>query len=170
MSGSNCRQLEAKVDKREVLGWIDEIGKSSSASVPLLQAIQSKYGYLPRKAMDLIVANSEISGSQLYGVATFYSQFRLKPVGRHIVKVCHGTACHVRGADRLNTAVRHALKLEEGQDTNSTGAYTMEDVACVGCCSVAPVMVIDEDVHGDLSGAAAARELKKHARKCNEEY
>ncbi len=162
------QSLEAKVDPQLVKQWIEGIGKNPSYSVPILQKIQSHYGYLPRTAMDIVVEHSEISASQLYGVATFYSQFRLKPVGRHMIKVCHGTACHVRGADRLNTAVRHALMLDEKQETSSNGSYTMEDVACVGCCSLAPVMVIDEEIFGELSGASAGRSLKKHALKHDE--
>ncbi|MDH5561088.1 MAG: NAD(P)H-dependent oxidoreductase subunit E [Deltaproteobacteria bacterium] len=163
------QSLEAQVDPQTVIDWVSDIGKDPSSTVPLLQAIQSKYGYLPRPAMDLVVENTEITGSQLYGVATFYSQFRLKPVGRHLIKVCHGTACHVQGADRLNTSLKHILKLEgEEQDTAENGSYTIEDVACVGCCSLAPVMVVGDEIFGHLDGSTAQRKLKKHAR-VNEE-
>lgn len=157
--------LEAVVDPHKVRQWIDRIGSDASAAIPLLQAIQGEYGYLPRKAMELVVEQTEINASQLYGVATFFAQFRLKPVGRHIIKVCHGTACHVKGADRLNTALRQGLDItDEEQDTASNGSYTIEDVACIGCCSLAPVMVIGEDVFPNLKGADAQRSLKKHAR------
>ncbi len=161
--------LEAKVEPEDVLNWIKEIGSDSSSTVPLLQAVQSEYGYLPRTAMDLIIQNSDITGSQVYGVATFYSQFRLKPVGRHIIRVCHGTACHVTGADRLDTSLRHILNItDEDQDTAENGSYTIEQVACIGCCSQAPVLVIADEVSGNLTGANAQRALKKHAKK-NEE-
>ncbi len=161
--------LEAKVEPEVVLDWIKKIGSDSSSTVPLLQAVQSKYGYLPRTAMDLIIQNSDITGSQVYGVATFYSQFRLKPVGRHIIRVCHGTACHVSGADRLDTSLRHILNITgEEQYTAENGSYTIEKVACIGCCSQAPVMVISDEVSGNLTGANAQRALKKHAKK-NEE-
>jgi NADH:ubiquinone oxidoreductase subunit E len=134
-----------------------------------LQAVQSEYGYLPREAMDMIIQNTDITGSQVYGVATFYSQFRLKPVGRHIIRVCHGTACHVTGADRLDTSLRHILNItDEEQDTAENGSYTIEQVACIGCCSQAPVLVIADEVSGNLTGANAQRALKKHAKK-NEE-
>ncbi len=163
------QSLEAKVEPEVVLGWIKEIGSDSSSTVPLLQAVQSEYGYLPRDAMDLIIQNSDLTGRQVYGVATFYSQFRLKPVGRHIIRICHGTACHVSGADRLNTSLRHMLKIEdEEQDTTENGGYTIEQVACIGCCSQAPVLVISEEISGNLTGASAQRALKKHAKK-NEE-
>lgn len=162
--------LEAKVDPELVNKWTQEIGSDVSAAVPLLQAIQGEYGYLPRDAMDLIIAKTDINASQLFGVATFYAQFRMRPVGRHLLKVCHGTACHVRGADRLNTSLRHILALEdEEEDTASNGSYTVEDVACVGCCSLAPALVIDDAIIGNLTGADAQRALKKHAKGCKEE-
>jgi NADH:ubiquinone oxidoreductase subunit E len=162
--------LEATVDPELVNKWIQEIGSDVSAAVPLLQAIQGEYGYLPRLAMDLVIANTEINASQLFGVATFYAQFRMRPVGRHLLKVCHGTACHVRGADRLNTSLRHILGIEdEEEDTASNGSYTVEDVACVGCCSLAPALVIDDEIIGNLTGADAQRALKKHAKGCDEE-
>jgi NADH:ubiquinone oxidoreductase subunit E len=161
--------LEAKVDPELVQQWIREIGSDASAAVPLLQAIQSQYGYLPRPAMEMVVNHTSINASQLYGVATFYSQFRLKPIGRHLIKVCHGTACHVRGADRLNTTLKHILGLTgPEQDTAHNGSYTMEDVACIGCCSLAPVMVIDDQTFGNMKGADAQRSLKKHARDSGE--
>ncbi|MBF0309184.1 MAG: NAD(P)H-dependent oxidoreductase subunit E [Magnetococcales bacterium] len=163
------RSLEAEVDSEKVRHWIDEIGSEPQAAVPLLQAIQGEYGYLPRKAMDLVVANTRINASQLYGVATFYAQFRLKPVGRHLIKVCHGTACHVQGADRLNTSLRHILDITDPkEDTASNGSYTIENVACIGCCSLAPVMVIGETTYPTLKGADAQRALRQHARERNE--
>jgi len=166
----SSQSLEATVVPDLVKQWINEIGSEASATVPLLQAIQGEYGYLPRDAMDLVVANSDITASQLYGVATFYSQFRMRPVGRNLVKVCHGTACHVRGADRLDTSLRHILAIEEEEeDTSPNGSYTVESVACVGCCSIAPALVINDDIVGNLSGAKAQQTLKKHARKASEE-
>ncbi|MBF0369480.1 MAG: NAD(P)H-dependent oxidoreductase subunit E [Magnetococcales bacterium] len=163
------QSLEATVDPQKVQVWISELGQEPSAAVPLLQAIQGEYGYLPRSAMDLVVANTDINASQLYGVATFYAQFRLTPVGRHLIKVCHGTACHVQGADRLNTSLRHILGItDEEEDTAENGSYTVEDVACIGCCSLAPVMLVGEDAFPNLKGADAQRHLKKHARTNNE--
>lgn len=165
----SAQTLEANVDPELVKQWIAEIGSDTQAAVPLLQAIQSHYGYLPRKAMDVVVTNSRINASQLFGVATFYAQFRLKPVGRHMIKVCHGTACHVRGADRLNTALRQILGITDAkQDTASNASYTVENVACIGCCSLAPVMLIDGEAFPNLKGADAQRQLKQHAREQQE--
>jgi NADH:ubiquinone oxidoreductase subunit E len=119
--------------------------------------------------MDHVIANTEITASQLFGVATFYAQFRLDPVGRHLIKVCHGTACHVQGANRLNTALRQMLGItDEEADTAPNGSYTMEDVACIGCCSLAPVMLVDGEAFPNLRGADAQRHLKKHARSAGE--
>lgn len=161
--------LEATVEPAKIQEWISELGTEPSAAVPLLQAIQGEYGYLPRPAMELVIENTEINASQLYGVATFYAQFRLKPVGRNLIKVCHGTACHVLGADRLNTSLRHVLGIKvDEEDTAPNGSYTVEDVACIGCCSLAPVMLIGEEAFPNLSGADAQRALKKHARAKNE--
>ncbi len=161
--------LEVTVDAGRIRQWIEEIGSEAAAAVPLLQAIQNEYGYLPRTAMDVLVESTDINASQLYGVATFYAQFRLKPVGRHLIKVCHGTACHVRGANRLNTALRQILGInDDDQDTASNGSYTMEDVACIGCCSLAPVMLVDGEAYPNLKGADAQRQLQKHARGAGE--
>lgn len=161
--------LEATVDPLEVQGWIDELGTDPSAAVPLLQAVQKAFGYLPRKAMDLIVEHTQINASQLFGVATFYAQFRLDPVGRHLIRVCHGTACHVQGADRVNTTLRHLLHItDDKEDTAANGSYTLENVACIGCCSLAPVMVIGQQTFPNLKGADAQRHLIKHAKSVNE--
>lgn len=161
--------LEAVVDPQRIQQWIAQIGSDSSAAVPLLQAIQTEYGYVPREAMDLVVQNSDINASQLFGVVTFYAQFRLRPVGRNRIKVCHGTACHVKGADRLNTALRQALDITDPDaDTARNGSYTVENVACIGCCSLAPVMVIGDAVFPNLKGADSQRSLKKHAKEHNE--
>lgn len=163
------QSLEAKVDPELVRQWIQDLGSDSSAAVPLLQSIQRKYGYLPRKAMDLVVEGTDINASQLYGVATFYAQFRLTPVGRHLIKVCHGTACHVSGADRINTSLRHILGItDETEDTADNGSYTVENVACIGCCSLAPVMVVGTEAFPNLKGADAQRFLIKHATSVGE--
>ena len=162
--------LEAQVEPHVISGFVAEIGGDTSATVPLLQAVQGLYGYLPRLALDMIIEQTQISGRQLYGVATFYAQFRMTPVGRHLIKVCHGTACHVTGADRLNTSLRYSLGMtDEEADTSSNGGYTIVDVACIGCCSQAPLIVIGDEVTGNINGAGSQKALRKHARKSGEE-
>jgi len=96
----------------------------------------------------------------MYGVATFYAQFRLKPVGKIVVKVCHGTACHVQGADAISTAIKDALGVEDG-GTTPDRLFTLETVACLGCCSLAPVMMIGEETFGKLTGSSAVKIIKE---------
>ncbi len=142
------------------LGPLDKIiskyTHTKGAIIPLLQETQNFYGYLPREALIRIADKMNTDVSQVYGVATFYSQFRLKPVGKHIIRVCHGTACHVSGAERVTEVCEEELKIKDGETTQDR-QFTLESVACLGCCSLAPVMMIDNRTHGRLSD----RETKK---------
>jgi NADH-quinone oxidoreductase subunit E len=119
--------------------------------IPLLQKTQEIYGFLPEEAMCRIAGATGKSAAEIYGVATFYAQFRFTPMGRHVMKVCHGTACHVQGADSLDTVVEQKLGISPGA-TTADGEYTVERVACLGCCSLAPVVMIDGEVYGRLTG------------------
>jgi len=119
--------------------------------IPLLQKTQDIYGYLPQEAMREIAATTGKSASEIYGVATFYAQFRFTPMGKHVMKVCHGTACHVQGADSLDTVIESKLGVAPGNNT-ADGQFTIERVACLGCCSLAPVVMIDGEVYGRLTG------------------
>jgi NADH-quinone oxidoreductase subunit E len=127
--------------------------------IPLLQGTQEIYGYLPRMAFDKIARETDLNLSEMFGVATFYSQFRLKPVGKHIIKVCHGTACHVQNAKEISEALEEALKIKDGETTEDR-FYTMESVACLGCCSLAPVMMIAGQTYGKLTGNEATKIVK----------
>ncbi len=124
--------------------------------IPLLQSAMSIYGYLPEIIFETLEKELGISKSQMYGVATFYSQFRLSPVGKHIVKVCHGTACHVQNATALTESLEEALKISDGETTED-GLFTLESVACLGCCSLAPVIMIGNEVYGKLTGSKAVK-------------
>lgn len=119
--------------------------------IPLLQKTQDLFGYLSQDAMSAIARVTGKAPAEIYGVATFYAQFRFKPYGRHVLKVCHGTACHVQGADTLDTVLGMKLGAKPG-DTTSDGEFSVERVACLGCCSLAPVVMIDGEVYGRLSG------------------
>jgi NADH-quinone oxidoreductase subunit E len=119
--------------------------------IPLLQKTQEIYGYLPQEAMRRIAGVTSRSPAEIYGVATFYAQFRFTPMGKHVMKVCHGTACHVQGADSLDTVVESRLGVAPG-NTTADGNFTVERVACLGCCSLAPVVMIDGEVYGRLTG------------------
>jgi NADH-quinone oxidoreductase subunit E len=127
--------------------------------IPLLQGTQDLYGYLPKAAFEKISCETGLELSDMFGVATFYAQFRLAPVGKHIIKVCHGTACHVQNAKEITEALEEALKVRDGQTTEDR-LFTLESVACLGCCSLAPVMMISEQAYGKLTGNEAIKIIK----------
>ncbi|MGE0089929.1 MAG: NADH-quinone oxidoreductase subunit NuoE [Bacteroidales bacterium] len=153
-----------KVNEQVDLSLIDYLlekykGKKGNL-IPILQGTQNVYGYLPKEAFYKI---SEVTGlkiTEMYGVATFYTQFRLNPVGKNIVKVCHGTACHVQNATAISEAIEDALGIKDGE-TTPDGLFTLESVACLGCCSLAPVMMIGENTFGKLTGSNAVKILKE---------
>jgi NADH-quinone oxidoreductase subunit E len=152
---------ETPVDTAELDRLIAERGRDASAVIPLLQALMAKYRYLPRPALDYLVAHTEISAAQIYGIATFYSAFRLEPIGRHLVRVCHGTACHVGGAEALSRTLTEHLGIAEG-GTTADQRFTLEHVACLGCCALAPVVTVDDDYHGKVKPRSLAKVLKQY--------
>jgi len=127
--------------------------------IPLLQGTQNIYGYLPKAAFVKISQETGLKLADIYGVATFYAQFRLKPVGKHIIKVCHGTACHVQNANTITDSLQESLKVKDGETTEDS-MFTLESVACLGCCSLAPVMMIGDQAYGKLTGSEAVRIVK----------
>lgn len=127
--------------------------------IPLLQKTQDIFGYLPQDAMRRIARVTGKTASEIFGVATFYAQFRFTPMGKHVMKVCHGTACHVQSADSLDTIVEQRLGVVPG-NTTADGEYTVERVACLGCCSLAPVVMIDGEVYGRLTGDKLSKIIK----------
>ena len=129
--------------------------------IPVLQELQKAFGYLPRPALRMAARRLKRPVSELLGVATFYSQFRFEPVGRHIVRVCHGTACHVAGAERISRAVYEELDVQEGE-TTADRLFTLEHVACLGCCSLAPVMMVEQTTYGRLTPQAVGRVLRRY--------
>ncbi|NLB59836.1 MAG: NADH-quinone oxidoreductase subunit NuoE [Lentisphaerae bacterium] len=129
--------------------------------IKILQELQAAYGYLPALALQYVADHSAISKRQLYGVATFYDQFRFTPIGRHVIRVCHGTACHVNGANRITQAIEELLDFKD-QDTTTDGLFTLETVACLGCCSLAPVMMIDEVTYGRLTPEKTRQILQRY--------
>ncbi len=133
-------------------------GKKGSL-IPLLQGTQDIYGYIPQEAFLKISKDTGLELSEMYGVATFYAQFRLSPVGKNIIKVCHGTACHVQNANAITEALKEALKVDDG-GTTEDGLFTLESVACLGCCSLAPVMAIGDETYGKLTGSQSVKIVK----------
>jgi NADH-quinone oxidoreductase subunit E len=130
------------------------------AVIPVLQEVQDALGYLPIWAIEAIALGLEVPASQVYGVVTFYAQFRLKPIGKHLCKVCHGTACHVSGATEVDEAILDQLRVAEGA-TTADGKFTVESVACLGCCSLAPVIMIDQETFGRLTPDKARKIVKE---------
>jgi NADH-quinone oxidoreductase subunit E len=141
---------------------LDEWKDTKGDIIPLLQKTQELRGFLSRDDMRAIAAVVGKSPAEIYGVATFYAQFRFDPPGRHNLKVCHGTACHVNGAESLDLAVKTELGVEPG-GTTADGEFTVDRVACLGCCSLAPVVMIDNEVHGRLTGDRLKKILRKVA-------
>ena len=136
--------------EKELVEMLAPYEGQKGALIPLLQKVQERYGYLSRETVEAIAEFLHITPNEVYGVATFYAQFRLSPQGRHVVKVCQGTACHVRGGRRILDAVQSELGIEAGETTPDY-TFTVERVACFGSCALAPVMVIDKDVYGRMT-------------------
>ena len=118
--------------------------------IPILQEIQGKHHYLNRPAMEMVARHLRVSICEVYGVATFYNQFRFHPPGKHQIKVCLGTACHVRGGDIILENFERKLEINAGETTKDR-EFSIDSVACVGCCALAPVAIIDETVHGHMA-------------------
>lgn len=143
------------IDLAKVDDIVAKKGKAPRMAIPVLQSVQEEFRYIPLEAIERIAATTEMTEAQLYGVATFYAQFRLTPVGEKIVKVCHGTACHVGGAEGITEAMEGRLGVKDGENTQDM-RYTLSSVACVGCCSLAPVVMVDNKTFGKLDRKKAA--------------
>jgi NADH-quinone oxidoreductase subunit E len=127
-----------------------DYGRHRSNLIPILQAIQQSQGYLCPQAMKMVAEHLDISASEVYGVATFYNQFRFHPPGRHQIRVCLGTACHVVGGDIILENFERRLQIQDGE-TTPDGEFSVERVACVGCCALAPVAIVDDTAHGHMA-------------------
>ena len=132
----------------------------ASQIIAIMQDVQAKYRYLPKDALRYIADKVGISESKIYGVATFYSQFSLEPKGKHIIKVCDGTACHVRKSGPIYDAIYEYLKLDGKRRTSADGVFTLETVACLGACGLAPVMTVDGEVYAKMTPETALAELE----------
>lgn len=136
--------------------------------IPLLQSAQDAYGYIPESAMGLISDAVGIPTADIYGVVTFYSQFRLKPMGKNIIKVCDGTACHVNSSTGIIRTLESELKLD-GDETTEDGLFTMQKVACLGCCSLSPVLMINDETYGRLDPKKVQQLLKQYKERESEQ-
>jgi NADH-quinone oxidoreductase subunit E len=148
------KPLDEDIDLSLINPLIEKYKKQKGNMIPILQGIQNIYGFIPAKAFKKVAEETNLKISDMYGVASFYSQFRLKPVGKHIIKVCHGTACHVQNASSITDALVEELKVKDGETTTDR-FFTLESVACLGCCSLAPVMMIGDETYAKLTGKKA---------------
>jgi NADH:ubiquinone oxidoreductase subunit E len=138
------------------------IGKKGSL-IPLMQEIQNIERFLSKDTMRYLSEKSGVKLADIYGVATFYTMFRLKPQGKHVIRICKGTACHVSGANSITLAIKQELELNGEEDTTKDGLFTTMEVACLGCCSLAPVIMIDENTYGKLTPDSTVEIIKKYS-------
>ncbi len=154
----------AETTMAEYLSIVDEAVEAQTtmrgALIPVLQQVQERVGYLPPEVMERIAERVGVPPARVFGVASFYSQFRLEPVGKYVIKVCHGTACHVQGANTITEAICEELGVEEGA-TTPDGKFTISSVACLGCCSLAPVMMIGDETFGRLTPDTARKIVRE---------
>ncbi len=151
--------LETKCQK-----ILDNYYKNRGSVVSILQDMQEVFGYIREDAIEWFSKKINVPASNFFGVATFYSQFYLKPRGKNIVTACCGTACHVKGAEAIINRMRADLALAENEDTTPDGQFTMENVACVGACSIAPVVIVNKKVYGGVSAEKASEMLKDYQK------
>ena len=141
--------MDEKIDILAVDRIVEEIGRGQESVIPILQAVQKKFKHLPEDALRRVCEITDITPAQIEGVASFFSQFRRTPVGKHMISVCDGTACHVKGAEAVYKSVLKGLEIEEG-DTDAKGLFTVQKVACLGCCTLAPAVQIDQTTYGHV--------------------
>jgi NADH:ubiquinone oxidoreductase subunit E len=139
----------------------DEYGNDPENLIMILQAIQRHYNYLPRAALSYLSVKLGVPLSKIYGVATFYATFSLQPRGRNIISICLGTACHVRGGERIRERIQEQLGICDGQ-TTADKRFTLESVRCIGCCSLGPVIKVNEDMHGRLGSDEVGAILERY--------
>ncbi len=150
--------------KNKVDQLIENYKKDQGTLISLLQDIQSEFGYLPKEVLSYAGEKAAIPLSKLFAVASFYHSFSLEPRGKHLVSVCTGTACHVKNAGNLAQSVSRELGLEKDEGTSADGTFTLKKVRCLGCCSMAPVVKINDDIHGGMTQVKTGK-LLHHYRK-----
>jgi NADH-quinone oxidoreductase subunit E len=135
----------------KVFTILEKNGRKPSRLVPILQAVQEEYRYLPEEVLTYVAMALDVSPARVFGVATFYSHFAIEPKGKHLIRLCDGTACHVKDSVPILDAIRKRLGLDEKHKTTPDMLFTVETVACLGACGLAPVVVVDDQVHGQMT-------------------
>ena len=152
--------MEQKIDLKQIEGVLDELAKVKGSLITILQKTQDIYGYLPKDAIIYISERTGIAESEIMGVATFYTQFRLTPVGKYLIMLCQGTACHVNSSELILQTIKDELGIEDGETTED-GLFSLKCVACLGFCSLSPVMMINESTYGSLTPEKTKKILKE---------
>ncbi len=152
--------MEQKINLSLISGVLDELAAVKGSLITILQKTQEIYGYLPKEAIIEISRRTGIAESEIMGVATFYTQFRLTPVGKYLIMLCQGTACHVNSSELILQTIKDELGIDDGETTED-GLFSLECVACLGCCSLSPVMMINEDTYGSLTPDKARKILRE---------
>lgn len=153
------KQVEVRIDFEELKEMLKKYEGVEGSLISILQEVQEMYNYLPIEALNYIAEETGIKPTKIHGVATFYTQFRLQPVGKHLIMLCQGTACHVNGSKAIEEAICDELKIKEGE-TTADKLFTLNNVACLGCCSLSPVMMIDGETYGNLTPDKARKILR----------
>ena len=158
----NLLASDTKATTRSAIAHLDAyLSGGVDNLIPILQQVQSKQGFISPEAVRQIAKNLRISRSRIFGVASFYSQFRFNPPGRHSIKICLGSACHVQGGDFLLNALQLEIGIQPGQTTED-GRFDLERLACLGCCALAPVMMVNKDIHSQISVTKLKDVLRKY--------
>jgi NADH-quinone oxidoreductase E subunit len=152
---------EEEIDLTAANEVIDKYQDMHGALMPVLQAIQEAYGYIPEETVHLTAERLNVYASQIYGVLTFYAQFHMKPRGKYIIRVCMGTACHVKGAGRIGDTVKERLGIVHAETTEDL-LFTAEYVACIGACGMAPVIMVNDATYGSITVQKTDEVIKKY--------
>jgi len=158
--GQKCACGCEKQDFKELAPVLEKYGNVSGSLITILQKAQDIYGYLSMDCIKYIAEKTGIKPAKIYGVATFYAQFRLEPIGKNLIMLCQGTACHVNGAKMIEEAITELLQIQDGQTTEDE-IFTLNNVACLGCCSLAPVMMVKSDTGEETYGNLTKDSVKE---------
>ncbi len=147
---------------------LEKHGHNKARLIPILQEVQEEYKYLSKDVISYVATSLGIAPARVYGVASFYAHFSLKPKGKNVIKLCDGTACHVKGSIKILDAIREKLGLSEEKLTTDDMLFTVETVSCLGACGLAPVMLVNEDVHGQVKPEQAVKIIEDIMKRENE--
>ena len=159
-------ETSVEIDWQSIDGIIAKYNAHSEALLMIMQDISDIYNYVPPEVIPVLVQKIGVQESLVYSVATFYKTISLEPRGKYIVNVCTGTACHVRGAEKITEALESRLDVKEGQTTND-GLFTLEAVRCIGCCASGPVITVNQDTHGGLDRSSVLKVIDDYSQKAS---